>query len=128
MGVEVAVSDGILVITGRGEYTIDGFIRTVGSTLAAPTWQGRIPVLIDARDATPHDVGTAQLQRIAGMFAAHDEVALPRRAHLVRKGGKERARSKVAAVVARVWFGHEVGVFEDEDDAIAWLRSDAPVP
>ena len=128
MGVEVAVRDGILVVTGRGEYTIDGFIRSVEGVLSAPTWEGRIPVLIDARETTPLDIGTAQMQRVAEMFADHQHVVLPRRAHLVRMDGKERARSKVASVVARVWFGHEVGVFQDEAEAIAWLRSEDPAP
>lgn len=125
MGVEVAVRDGILVITGRGDYTIEGFIRTVEGALDAPSWEGRIPVLMDARDTTLLDVTSAQMQRVAEMFASHDDVVEQRRAHLVRPGGKERARSRVASVVARVWFGHEVGVFDDEDEALAWLRTGA---
>lgn len=123
MGVEVAVRDGILVITTGGEYTIDGFIRTVEAALQSPTWEGRIPVLMDAREVVPLDLGTSQMQRVAEVFADHSDVVEPRRAHLVRSGGKERARSKVASVVARVWFGHEVAVFEEEADALAWLRS-----
>jgi hypothetical protein len=125
MGVEVAVADGTLVITGRGDYTIDGFIRAVDAVLEAPTWEGRIPVLLDARDAAPLEVSTTQMQRVAEMFASHDDVVEPRRAHLVRPGGEERAKSRVASVVARVWFGHEVAVFDDEAEALAWLRDGA---
>jgi len=122
-GLREAGDGGVLLLAIDGQCTVDEFLDHLDKLLVEPAWKGAIPIVLDTRSSTIQDLDTHAMRRIGAYFAAHDDYFAPRRAH-VTIAGIHRAFSRIGAVVARVWHDHEVAVFDDLDDAIAWALED----
>jgi hypothetical protein len=119
--VVIDAARGIVVVTVDGACTRDGSARMVSAARAAARANRGMPILYDLRHASP------------GELSKSDIFWMARTTPLLKDG--EAARVRVATVfpgehgeTARFWedsfrnAGLEARAFEDEADAVAWLR------
>ena len=119
--IDFEAATGIFRVTFRGSATADGYISVQRALHERPDWKPGTGILFDNREADLKHLTNDDLQRITRHHAATDDLwGTGRAAFLMNPGlGFGLARQYELSSEERV--GQEMMVFDDEDEALAWL-------
>ena len=115
-------AENILYLTSAGTAELDG-INAIMEQIAADPRVGRATrVMVDARELEL-DLPTAQLEQIAEWHAS--ELGAARTSAIVIRPGLGYGLARMLSALSESR-GARLAVFTDYEDALAWLRAQAP--
>lgn len=113
---------GMLVVKTSGEMNGGDFVAMAKDLLVHPERKKLGGVLFDHRDLDFSDVGIDDLEAIRSFHRAHeDDIGNGKSAILVGRGMAEKWH-KLWSQGQKIKTGNVVRVFEDHDEAVAWIR------
>ena len=110
-----------LVVTTRGEFTVNDERRMVQDIVSRDSWRPATPVLFDHRALDFGDTGLAEMRQAAETHLSNDLRIGEGKAALLMKSLADYGRGRQFELLTEGQVGARMHVFMDEAQALRWL-------